>query len=369
MTIEGFLVSNFFYALKMKALAIYILCLYAFVLFSCDKNEDPQLLLVNLSPEWNQSPETEKMSIAQLYPYKEKLFCLSEKSGIQVSSHGITWQSANQGIKGTKDSNDPTDTIINGYNISGYGDYLYVLVTGDNIYVSNDIGHSWDSTLYNINGWLFGASNICAIDESVICASSGSGRFIYCRSEDYGVDWSEQSMDFGQYLREYKVFEEKSYAISLEEGLVQTSDKGISWSTVGFKGQYIYDYLISSESMVVASEEGLFLSFDNGKNWNQANEDGLSGKSVHLLEHHGDWYFAVSESSELFISKFRNVDFSFWNKIELYDVPPFADSKSISAIKYFNELLIIGTNDYAEEDGYGIWYAEMILDNRSVPVD
>ncbi len=177
------------------------------------------------------------------------------------ADNGTTWTQASNGL--------PSSKII--VSMATAGNYLYAATASYGVFASNDNGVNWVS----INQGLpdFYITSVCAHDSSVFVASNGK---LY-RSSHYGAGWQPLVNGLSTFYTEYLAISgDTVYAGSGEHGLLESDNKGDSWSATGFVETYV-QCLAQRGGAILAGlfsdneNGGVFLSCDDGMNWESSN--------------------------------------------------------------------------------------------------
>lgn len=313
--------------------------------------------ILNGQVSWHKSTGCDNIGTKVFSHYNNYYFAGTYNNGVFVSTNnGVSWNAANNGI--TVTSNLKT---VNRFSQSG--NKLFIATghaLGGDIYSSVNNGSTWTST-----NFITGATDIVALD-SVVCASTGSGTFIYSRSTDWGNSWKQTlfytNFERSNYLSNYKKSGGTLYARSVLTGLVSSADHGTTWQSIGFTGIYFYDYFIRSEIIGIASVKGLYLSSSNGTNWLLGNNNGLLNDSINIRKFAlaNDTVFASSDTA-VYFSILSGTSLSNWTRLNKSGLPTINKNHFISDIQYTNGVLLLGTYTFYPEllppgENMGIWY-------------
>jgi hypothetical protein len=302
---------------------------------------------------WKKSSGIDNLGINTFFKVNNLCYAGTVDSGIYISfDNGISFKTLNDGIIET----GPLKTVNS---FTQNNNLLYAAfghALGGSIYSSENDGTTWIPTNFPT-----GATDIIAID-SVICASTGSGNYLFGRSTDWGENWEITPYPFNKYRYNFKISNDSIYATSNSEGLLFSNNLGVSWQTIGFDGEFCSDYLIHSGVIVLANTNGIFLSSNNGSNWMAANTDGLlnDASKISKFTSANDTIFAASNNAVYYSVLFGN-ELSNWTKISLNGLPNFDSDNVISNIHYSNGVLLIGTIDLSvsgtssPKKGKGVW--------------
>ena len=339
----------------MKLLKSILSSISYFILFliisSCSNSDDdvivdksPAAPQINLNTVWEKSKGIETVGIQKIYEYKEKLLAITIAKGVFISEdNGITWISSNVGIV---DENNVQLEDIKTYDISGYGNALYLLTSG-NIYLSKDSGSNWEPTNFDTEGFRAGGSKICAINETTICASSGSGKFIYNYSSNSGNSWTHKTLSFANYYHNYKVNNNNVYTTKGSQGIINSTDNGKNWNSIGLESIRCYDFLFKNDLMITSTEAGIFKK-NTSNEWIEGNVKGLPGITstrISTLIENNNWIVALTYDNEIFISKIIENKIADWQQLKLDGLEFIDDYMYISALSFSKEKLLIGTTD------------------------
>lgn len=321
---------------------------------------------INLKTTWEKATGLESTGIQKIIQHKEILLASTIAKGVYSSKdNGSTWAISNTGVV---DDNNTQLTEINTYDISSYNNSIY-LITDSNIYLSKNESVSWQPTKFSSKGFISGGYRVCAIDDATICASSGSGKFIYNYSNDFGENWDFKSNDFGEYLLNYKVINNSVFATKSDKGIVSSTDKGITWSSIGLEDTRCYDFVMKTNFKLAATENGLYV-YKNSEGWIKTNSFGLKGSSINnisTLIEVNNWLIALTVNNELYISKIIDEKVADWQQLELEGLEFIDSYMFISSITYSKGKLLIGTKDLNQigqtspTHGKGVYTAEISL--------
>lgn len=318
---------------------------------------------------WEKAAGTDSIAILTFFHHQQRCFAGSVDSGIYISDDlGSSWRYANAGILDSAQLR-----VVNDF--SPTGDTIYTAfghALGGHIYRSTDRGDHWMPTTFPT-----GATDLVA-SGPVVCASTGSGFFVYFRSTDSGNTWTSTSHPFPQYHRNYKNLRDTLYALSNSLGFRISFDRGATWQSRGFTGIMCFDYLVTNDLIFLSNQEGLYLSADRGMTWNAANTSGLGidFQSIYHFSMMGDTVFAASDSV-VYYSCLAGASLSDWQHIPRTGLPAFTPTHVIRSLDAWRGYLKVGTEDLmvsgssSTRKGTGIWITNIhgILTNTSPPAE
>ena len=169
------------------------------------------------------------------------------------TNHGVSWEVIDNGLSGTATS------VLQHYNgiiiagtLSGY------------IFKSSDGGMSWAEASNGITlpqGYTPNSITSSAASATTLFVSSSSTCY---RSTNGGNQWHLSLQYRG--VNELLNYHDTIYA-STTDGIFNSTDMGVTWESVGFKGESISSIYLTSGMMLVSKAAGIFLTTDNGINW------------------------------------------------------------------------------------------------------
>lgn len=178
-----------------------------------------------------------------LIEIESNLILSSELNGINKSvDNGMTWQQSNEGL--------PCDPLIT--KLVEENDFIYVTVSGNGVYVSEDLGESWRPINNGIETMTFYS---LFVSDSNIYAGAANGGVFY--SPDNGQNWFNRSDGVSnERIQDIYQFNSKIYIAG--EKLHETNDNGINWTLVDIPN------LNSNGIRSMTSKDGIFYGFSDG---------------------------------------------------------------------------------------------------------
>ncbi len=264
-------------------------------------------------------------------------------SGVFLSTNnGAIWTAVNGGL---------TDTNVTALAVSGQNLFAG---TGVGVFHSTNNGTSWSATGLPGNEFcgyhsiaIFGINVFVGISGNSIC-SAGPGVYF---STNNGIDWT-QVLDLGRLTGVYTlaVVGAQIYVGTWDEGLLATSDTGMTWATknVGLEDSSVHALAMNGSNFFAGTYSGVFLSTNNGDIWTAINAC-LTDSAVTC--------FTVS-GSNVFAGTAHGVFLTTNNGTNWTEVNTDLMDSSITALTVSDSFLFAGTTS-------GVWkrpLSDMITD-------
>lgn len=195
------------------------------------------------------------------------------------------------------------------------GDILYASTYDDGLYISTDLGSSWNLTNLT-KDTLFSAYTIAVLpDETILVATELNLR----RSTDYGDSWSVLPVSTSYYSRaisintnldiwtvgwggqEYKVYKSTDGGLTFNQifsgvvrteynslasfnnyiiiantqfggGFYRSADNGLSWENITINNSNLCVLIQSNGNVLIGGSQGILFSDDFGENWTNIND-------------------------------------------------------------------------------------------------
>lgn len=148
---------------------------------------------------------------------------------------------------------------------------VYVAIHPD-IYISSDNGESWTKqTEQDVS--MVGITDLIAVDDTLYATTDGEG---ILKSTDKGKTWS--SLNFGlptEGILSIDVTDHGLFAGSTYDGVIKSVNKGISWEYCnnGLKAYDFYSIAIAGNNLIAGTFGGrIFHSADKGNTWTLVNK-------------------------------------------------------------------------------------------------
>lgn len=152
-------------------------------------------------------------------------------------------------------------------------DTVYVSVTGQGSYRTNDAGLTWQAMAGNgLAGGEATALLVHRANPGVLYAGTHGGGVTL--SFDAGDSWLRTTSGMSLWIRRLAVHPVQTnvlYAAALSNGVFKSIDGGLSWRNIGLEDVYMLDVAVDPvdpDTVYVASTGGIWKTSDGGGSWN-----------------------------------------------------------------------------------------------------
>lgn len=213
-----------------------------------------------------------------VYGVQTNSILVTAKKSIIAGSRwkGFT-RSTNQGVSWEKINNNFRHSDIS--SLTSYGKNIFAGITWDGVYSSSDNGNSWQQ--------IWNSTNIplaILADDSVLIVASTNGNYGLFRSSDFGNTWIQTNLFSGVFSCLAKSSDGIYYAgggNGIDYGVCSSTDKGITWK------YQLKDYSITTLAITPLGDifagtaiNGVFRSTDKGQTWTNVGFENGSPRSI-----------------------------------------------------------------------------------------
>lgn len=142
---------------------------------------------------------------------------------------------------------------------------LVAAVNGDGVYISMDSAKTWNLTATNGMNIDTGYESVEMVGDTIIISTSNGEIFV---SKDVGNSWDELLI-LSEYTFTHKVklYNNTLYAATAQGGLYSSEDLGLSWSLLNDFGTAVYDIEIENDKIYVGTGLGVYISSTGRDVW------------------------------------------------------------------------------------------------------